>query len=212
MEIETIGLREGSDLVSELLRRVQGEDGRWWANETYKLFAGALTDKPTPIPSQVIKVVIGGHRNVVEFREDFVKISEKKKIAPGKWALDLMESPQFVLLGGSAEVEVAILTPKEMGFTEQPMLRDIYRRATLIWKLGLCRPEVGPALRLKQRQSPGERILIGMQPIIDSEKKTRSFVVERDTSGVELLDAAIWKSKHLYGLKEQFAFELHPGP
>jgi len=211
---EIIGLQEGGELATELFRKMNGSNGRFWVNETRKLFAGALMDKPTPVPAQVVRVIIGGYRNIADFREDFQARADKKKIIIGRWAMDLTKSPEFVLSGNSTEVDLAIVTPEEMGFTEQPMLRDVYWRATLIWKLGECRSEIGPAMRLKIRQKDkvGDRVLIGMPPIVDSEGKPRIFSVECDMNGNELLDATRWKAEHLYGLKEKFAFELHPSP
>jgi hypothetical protein len=53
--------------------------------------------------------------------------------------------------------------------------------------LGLCPPEVGPALRLEYTDQPlDERLYIAMKPITSSDGEPRIFVLEHNAQGMGL--------------------------
>ncbi len=74
--------------------------------------------------------------------------------------------------------------------------------------LDLCPPEVGPQLRLQYDDQPrGERVFIGMRPIISSDGEPRLFVVEHGQEGLSL-DAARARPTGAWAADDLFVFCL----
>ena len=87
------------------------------------------------------------------------------------------------------EVDLVRLTGREMGFKES-VRRDILYNRALEHGFQKCPGEVGPALREQYPNQPnGECVLIGMEPITDSDGDLNVFRVERS-------DSRRWLSSH----------------
>lgn len=101
-------------------------------------------------------------------------------------ASDILDMPAFTAVSQKTEVDLVVVSVAELGFKDGASRDDIYKRAE---ELGLefCPPEVGPQLRLQFKDQPsGEWLLIGMEPITDSDGYLFVFFVGCDGSGLWL--------------------------
>jgi hypothetical protein len=84
----------------------------------------------------------------------------------GRWGDDILK--RVKVASKPTAVKIKIVTVAELGFPDGATRIQIYQKA-LSLGLQLCAAEVGPAMRLQYRDQPkGEWLLIGMEPIIDS--------------------------------------------
>jgi hypothetical protein len=103
-----------------------------------------------------------------------------------KWANDLLGKSVFSVATQEIEIDLVVVTVKELGFKNGAMLKDIYDAAK---KRGfqLCPNEVGPHLRLQYKdQTKNEWLIIGMEPITDSGGVLNVFRIDCDDSGLWL--------------------------
>lgn len=120
-------------------------------------------------------------------------------------ASGMLGKPIFTAATEESEMDLIKVTVAELGFKEGARYDQIYERAKELG-LELCPPEVGPQLRLQyQRQDReyGERILIAMEPIIDSDGDPRLFLVESDRNGLKLnslwgYPGSYWSDNHQF--------------
>jgi len=101
----------------------------------------------------------------------------------GDWANDILGQCAFTASTKETEVDLVVVSVSELGFPNGATRQEIYRKAQ---KLGLmlCSPEVGPQLRLQYPDQPlNQWLLIGMEPITDSDGFLYVFCVERDGYG-----------------------------
>ena len=92
----------------------------------------------------------------------------RRGIEISNWALDMLESKDFVTLERPEKINLVRLTVGSLGFTINPTSDQLNRR---LQELGLemCPPEVGPALRLIYQDQPlNRRAVISMRNIEDS--------------------------------------------
>lgn len=84
----------------------------------------------------------------------------------GGGAAEILARPTFILTSRKADVELAVVSPAQLGFTSDNVtLADLHARAR---NLGfeLAPAEVGPQLRIQYLDQPmGEFLIIGMEPI-----------------------------------------------
>lgn len=105
----------------------------------------------------------------------------------GDWANDILGKPAFTASETETEVDLVLVTVAELGFKDGAKRSDIYTRAQELG-LQLCPAEVGPQLRLQYKDQPnGEWILVGMEPITDSDGGLGVFGVERYDVGKQWL-------------------------
>ncbi len=126
-----------------------------------------------------------GLRNGKDFENTLVKNDYKV----GNWAKDLLAKPDFEKSISTTETEVnlVILSVADLGFKDGAKRSDIYDKAQELG-LELCPAEVGPQLRVQYKDQPaGEYLLIGMEPITDSDGDLGVFYVDHD-------DAVLWLS------------------
>ena len=96
------------------------------------------------------------------------------------WANDMLGQSVFTAATEETEVDLVVVSVAELGFKGGAYTRDIYKRAQE-FGLELCPSEVGPQLRLQYKDQPMEEwLLIGMEPITDSDGILGVFYVERD--------------------------------
>jgi len=118
--------------------------------------------------------------------DDFRKAIKNGGMKISNWADDILGKSGFTVITGETEVDLIKVTVAELGFKEGARRDQIYERAKELG-LELCPPEVGPQLRMQYRDQPnGEWILIGMEPIRDSDGVLFVFDVVRSGSGLWL--------------------------
>jgi hypothetical protein len=100
-----------------------------------------------------------------------------------RWGNDILGKEAFVASDTEIEVDLVVVTVRELAFSGGPTCKEIYDRA-LELGLDLCPSEVGPQLRLQYLDQPkGEGLLIAMEPITDSDGRLRLFGVGRRDGG-----------------------------
>lgn len=131
----------------------------------------AVTDRP---PFKTVK--LGTHDSNEALRKEILGAGCKI----GDWGLDILKRVEVAK--EPTEIDIIVLTVAELGFPNGATCKDIYAKA-LSLGLQLCPAEVGPQLRLQYMDQPkGEWILIGMEPITDSDGNLKVFNVEHDGS------------------------------
>lgn len=109
---------------------------------------------------------------------DFCNAIQKAGGRVGDWAKDIMGKPAFTVSDQPTDIDLIIVTVAELGFPKGATRKDIYAKAQSLG-LSLCPPEVGPQLRLQYMDQPNnEYLLIGMEPIADSNGDLSVFNVE----------------------------------
>lgn len=102
------------------------------------------------------------------------------------WARGTMQSPDFSTLGRRTEIEVARLTPADVGFIQYPTTEQFFDQAAS-FGLALLPAEAGPHARLQDRnQHPGDWYHIAMDPISDRYGDPGVFTLERFGGGLWL--------------------------
>lgn len=118
--------------------------------------------------------------------DDFRSVLKRDGFRVGDWANDLLGRPAFKAESEEREVDLVRVSVAELGFPNDATRADIYKRA-LEFGLELCPAEVGPQLRLRYSNQPmGEWLLIGMEPIADSDGDLKVFDVARHGDGIWL--------------------------
>jgi hypothetical protein len=157
--------------------------------------------------------------------EEWIAELEKLGINIGDYARQMLKSSDFVnrtvkrgvidkLLGrkdtSSPEKETAELirlTVFDLGFPGGATTNDIYAKAEELG-LELCPAEVGPALRKQDRDQPmNEFLIVGMEPIADSDGGPRVFRLCRVGDGLWLDDG--WAGPDL-GWNPGYLFVFRP--
>lgn len=102
-----------------------------------------------------------------------------------RYAQDMLQSQDFATLPTPELLNTVRLTVSDLGFDGTPTTDQIYNRAAELG-LDLCPAEVGPHLRLKDKDQPeGEWYYIGMKQIADSHGNQHVFELGRR-------DGALW--------------------
>lgn len=108
----------------------------------------------------------------------------------------LAKLPKAFEISEETDVDLVLVSVAELGFKDGASRKDIYNKCQTIG-LELCPPEVGPQLRLQYKdQLKNEWLLIGMEPITDSDGSHQVFYVSHDSDG-------LWLSS-LYGYPDAF--------
>lgn len=136
--------------------------------------------------------------------DDFRKAIKNKGMRIGDYANGILGKPQFTVAAEETKVDLVIVSVAELGFKDGAKREDIYARAQ---ELGLqrCPSEVGPQLRLQYADQPkGEWLVIGMEPITDSDGHLGLFDVGHDGGGLWLDSYCgspddFWPGLHRFG-------------
>ncbi|MFA5355628.1 MAG: hypothetical protein WC302_02800 [Candidatus Paceibacterota bacterium] len=122
--------------------------------------------------------------------DDFRKSLKDNGFKISDWANYILGKLAFTAATEATEVDLVRVTVAELGFEKGARRDQIYDRAKE-FGLELCPPEVGPQLRLQYKDQPNnEWILVGMEPITDSDGDLSVFDVRRD-------DSSLWLSSYL---------------
>lgn len=107
------------------------------------------------------RITIGTYREPNALRAAL----EAANMRMGTTADEILGRPSFGLSKVPMELDLVILTGRDLGFQGHVALADIYRRATQLG-FALCPPEAGPLLRLQYRNQPvGEFLHMAMPPV-----------------------------------------------
>ena len=118
--------------------------------------------------------------------DDFRRALKAAGHGIGVWANDILGQRAFTASTKETEVDLVVVSVAELGFPNGATRQEIYRKAQELGLI-LCPPEVGPQLRLQYPDQPlNERLLIGMEPITDSDGFPEVFGVERPGDGSRL--------------------------
>jgi len=117
----------------------------------------------------------------------FQKAIEGNGMEMSNWAKDLLNSPDFKVVGERADADLVEVSVAALGFGRATRYDAICARAQELG-LELCPPEVGPQLRLQYQDQPnGEYLGIAMKAIRDSDGYPDVFYVHRNDDELWLL-------------------------
>lgn len=138
-----------------------------------------LLPKSTSFPIwRTVKLGVGSKTGTA-----FTKAFTKAGMKVSDWAKDVLNRPAFTVAPEETELKLVRVTVAELGFENGATRADIYARAEE-FGLDLCPAEVGPQLRLQYAdQLTDEYLLVGMEPITDSDGSLNVFNVGHDDDG-----------------------------
>ena len=143
--------------------------------------------------------------------DDFRSALKEKGCRISNWANDLLGQPGFTAATEEMAVDLAVATTAQLtGNPGGGTTAQVFAGAN---RLGLakCPAEVGPQLRIQYPDQPsGEWLLIGMEPIADSDGRLRVFSVGRGDSA-SWLDAYYGYPGGFWSPDRQWAF-VRPRP
>jgi hypothetical protein len=126
-----------------------------------------------------------GIKDADGFREAFKKVH----CDISEWGDIILDDLAFRVAETETEVELVVVSNKELGFRRGATVKETYARAKKLG-LNLCPNEVGPQLCLQYEDQPrDESLLVAMKPIIDSEGELHMFHVKQGDRGRQLLGA-----------------------
>ncbi len=135
----------------------------------------------------------------LQTKEDFLKALKEEDCRVSDWAKDLLSEPYFKRAEKETEIDLVVVSAKDLGFQKPTPKNQIYQKAQALG-LELCpaevgpqlRPaEVGPQLRLQYPDQPeGEWLLVVAMKPINFRGDSHVFAVEYDLPDLRL---------HIYG-------------
>jgi len=178
------------------------------------LFVGAVMTGCTsksPQKTEKITLYIGGMT-----AEELEKALDRKKIfVPSSTRSMLRNEKEFVIpvnrreqerRGKTETLHLVILRVHDLGFTSAPTTKELFVRAKECG-LDLCPPEVGPYLRLSDKDQSLGWCYIGMEPVTDSGGYPSVFYLLH-------LEGEVWMSRYWaypdfrWDLVDQFVFRV----
>ncbi len=165
--------------VEAIVNKLGGMDG------VQRFLRGELVIKPTECTFKTWKTIKLG--TGLKTADDFRKALKKADCNISDWANDIIGKSAFSVSPEEVDAELVVVSVAELGFKNGATCADIYKRAEELG-LALCPNEVGPQLRLQYKDQPnGEWLLIGMEPITDSDGGLSVFSVARHVGGARWL-------------------------
>lgn len=131
---------------------------------------------------------------------------EKSGINVSSYAKEILS--KVVFSKKKEEIDLVILTPRDLGFTEYPTTKELFEKAK---EQGyeLCSAEVGPLLRMEYQDQPNDEWLyIAHEPITDSDGNPGVFDVGRRGAGLLWLYSYWVFALDCWGLGGRFVFRL----
>jgi hypothetical protein len=129
------------------------------------------------------RITIGTHNGVNGARVAL----EAARMGVGDSADEILGRPAFPFSRTKVDLDLVILTPRDIGLQARASLPEIYRAAM---QLGfeLCPAEAGPAVRLAYANQPvGEFLHVAMQPIATYRGDLTDLTVANGGAGLLLL-------------------------
>lgn len=174
-------------------------DAQWVtenAEEAIGLFIKAVKNRDRKM-AQIVKrtltawktITVGGTTAKALIAEIEKVKSGKEKNEVGDYARDIMGKSAFVIAPSAGQVDLVILTLRDLGLTSNPRTDAFLTKEFCAkWSaenldgyvIELCEPEDGPQLRLQYQDQPkGEVLYIAMERIAVSDGSPSVFRVER---------------------------------
>lgn len=200
---------QGTEWTTDDLKRFYSS--RDLLNSTLKVVRGTATiqvlppvEQTPPVPFEPKKwktIKLGTEKSA----KDLKKALERGKYPIGTYAEQILK--KVVVAESETELDLVIVTPRELGFTENTRRDAIYERAQELG-LQLCPNEVGPQLRLQYGDQPlNEWMVIGMEPLTDSDGDLRLFYVVHLSDG-RWLHSNYGSPDDVWSLDYRFVFAL----
>lgn len=162
-----------------------GDDSNVERILTSKILRAKLADLITEFQNSVfavwktVKLGTG-----LETADEFCKALKQSGCRITYSANDILGRSEFS--ARNAELDLVVVSVADLGFKDGAYRQDFYKNAQELG-LELCPAEVGPQLRLQYHDQPkGEWLLVGMEPISDSDDDLMVFRVGRDDDGLWL--------------------------
>jgi hypothetical protein len=169
--------------VEAVFNKLGGDEG------VRRFLADELVVKPVQPELKVFKTIKLG--TGLKTADGFRKAVKDKGMRIGDYANDILGKPAFTVAKGETEVDLVVISVAELGFKDGAKREDIYVRAKELG-LELCPSEVGPQLRMQYVDQPkDEWLVIGMEPIADSDGDLKLFYVKHG-------DDDLWLSSHYH--------------
>ncbi|MDD4995027.1 MAG: hypothetical protein PHW53_00940 [Patescibacteria group bacterium] len=175
MDDTRLTLHEARGSLNDLNDKLAGKEGETWLAALKRFLR---KENPWPVDFPVWKTIKLG--TGLKTADDFCQALAAARVRVGSRARDIMNKPAFTAAIEETEVDLVAASVAELGFPEGATWTEINKRAKERG-LALCPAEVGPQLRLQYPDQPmGERRLIAMEPITDSDGDIRVFNVGHD--------------------------------
>jgi hypothetical protein len=146
---------------------------------------------------------LGTHESVDEIHRDLTE----KGFRVSEWANDILGKVKVEVSPRKTTANLVRVSVEELGFKEGATRAEIYDRAQELG-LELCPAEVGPQLRLQYNDQPnGDWVLIGMEPITDSDGSPSVFNVACDR-GDRWLYAVYSRPDYFWNSNNRWIFVL----
>ncbi len=173
--------------------RLEGPQGEKWGrlfevlmqieNSTEYLI-GDITEFFKPLPKSNIFPIWRTVHLVPEAdpRITFATAIEMAGMKVSDLARDLLAQPSFTVTTEETEVRLCCAMVKELTGHDQATTAEILDAIRRVGEL--CPAEVGPQLRVQYADQPmGEYLLVGMEPVTDSDGYLRVFSVAHESDG-----------------------------
>ena len=142
---------------------------------------------------------LGTHKDATALHEAI----DAKKNRISDWGKDILK--RIKVSPTEQEIDLVHPTVADLGLPKGGTRKQIYAKAKELG-LALCPAEVGPQLRLQYQDQPsGEWILIGMEPITDSNGNPNVFDVEHSGVG-RWLRAGDGHADHFWNPEDRWVF------
>jgi len=157
---------------------------------TIALFVAIMMTGCTSRPREKITLYIGGMtaEELERALEEKIHVNSyaRSMLKNRKEFIDPVNERESERGGRTAEtLHLVRLRVRDMGFTSPPTTPELFARAKE-QGLDLCPPEVGPYLRLADKDQPDGLYYIGMKPVTDSDGEPSVFYLGRDVGGLWL--------------------------
>ena len=207
MSDNMLGVREVSGVVTDLLEKLGGENGKEWLVETKRfLRKEPCWSRPSKPFSIWMTINVGGVS-----KDELQRCLEDNDSYISFGARDIMGKPEFKTSVEPNKVPFVLIKVRDLGFTKEPTTQELFNGARLApFNLALCEPEDGPHLRLALTdQSFNSWFYIAMKPITDTGGVPNVFRVVRDTDDSRWLRARSASPDGLWSLWEEVVFRSH---
>lgn len=172
------GLQLHSNFL-DLMRTVDHDEAQRLIQNFNLVHAVANGELVQPVPTFKVwkTITIGGMSEA-----ELLKAVEKDEDEVSSWARDMMSKPGFTVVKKERSINLARATVGELGFTEMPTTRELWKRIREVGEL--CPAEVGPQLRRQYKDQPeGEVLWMAMEQITGSVGSPYVFGVGRRAGG-----------------------------
>lgn len=138
--------------------------------------------------------------------EQFLAKTRDKPKSVSDYARSMMQRPEFRTLKVSPNINLALATVGNLGFTDMPTTAELWAR---IAELGgkLLPPEVGPQLLLDLEQLDSE-IYLAMEPIRDLNDQPSVFSLGKSFCGLSLHASIVCPQQGRWKLDGQIVFSF----